>query len=289
MVYGLLTYLLWGLFPAYFPMLEPASPLEILSHRILWAMVIMVIYLSLIRGWRELTKASVRTWGVMGLAGFLIAINWFIYILAVNSGHVADAALGYFINPLVSVALGMFLLDERLRKLQITAVVVAIVGVLYLALLGGHPPYISLALALSFGFYGLLKKKINISAAGSLTAETITITPFALAYIMYLSESEQATFLHLGLSHDLWLLSSGLVTAIPLLLFGLGAKELTLSTIGMLQYLTPSLQLLWAVYYTHEAISPQRWLGFLIIWLAVAIYLLDLLQHRPKKKPQPTG
>ncbi|MCF4006304.1 EamA family transporter RarD [Corynebacterium uropygiale] len=293
MIYGILTYALWGLFPGYFPLLEPASPVEILCHRILWAMVIMVIYTTVRRRWGELRTAGAGTWLRMAAAGFLITANWFVYILAVNSGNVADAALGYFINPLVSVLLGMIVLGERLRRLQLLAVATACVGVAYLAIIGGHPPYISLALALSFGFYGLLKKKVHVSSAGSLTAETLVIAPWALIGIIVSGVQGTATFLTLGVGHDLLLLSSGVVTAVPLLLFGLGAKSLSLSTIGMLQYLTPTMQLLWAVFITQESISAERWVAFAFIWVAVLLYLTDVVQHRPRRaaarRSAPTG
>lgn len=292
-IYGILTYALWGLFPGFFPLLEPASAVEILCHRIFWAMVIMVIYTTLRRRWGELRTAGAATWVRMTAAGFLITANWFVYILAINSGHVADAALGYFINPLVSVLLGMLVLHERLRRLQLLAVATAFVGVAYHAIIGGHPPYISLTLALSFGLYGLLKKQVHVSSTGSLTAETLVTAPWALLFIIIAGVQGQATFLNLGVGHDLLLLASGLVTAVPLLFFGLGAKSLSLSTIGMLQYLTPTMQLLWAILITQESISAERWVAFAFIWVAVGLYIVDLIKNRSRRaaarRSAPTG
>lgn len=286
MIYGVLAYLMWGLFPAYFPLLLPASPLEILAHRVVWTAVIMVIVLSFSRGgWRELREASRGTWIRMGTAGAVVSINWLIYVMAVNSTHVADAALGYFMNPLVSVVLGMLFLGERLRGLQLTSVGIATVAVLLLTFLAGHPPLIGLALAFSFGFYGLIKKQVAVSATASLTAETLIISPVALAYLGYLTYTGESTFLSEGASHSVLLISSGLVTALPLLFFGKGAKLLPLATIGMLQYMTPSIQMLWALFVNHEHVEPARWVGFVIIWTAVLVFLFDLyLQRRGEKR-----
>lgn len=283
MVYGVLAYLLWGLMPAFFPLLIPAGPVEILAHRILWAGIIMVGVITLRRGWGELRAAGARTWARMSLAGVLIVGNWLIYIIAVNSGHVNEAALGYFINPLLSVLLGVIFFRERLRSLQGIAVGIAAVAVLFLTFLGGQPPLIALSLALSFGFYGLLKKKVNVSAAGSLTAETLVLAPFALGYLVWLESSGQGTFFAEGPAHVVLMIASGLITAVPLLLFGMGARLMALSTVGMLQYLTPTLQMLWAVFVVNETIEQARWIGFLIIWIAVAIFLLDLVIQRRKR------
>lgn len=286
MVYGVAAYLLWGLMPAFFPLLLPAGPGEILAHRILWAAVIMIVVVSVRRGWAELRHAGLRAWARMAVAGVLIAANWLIYIVAVNTGHVNEAALGYFINPLLSVLLGMLVFRERLRPLQGVAVGLAAVAVLFLTVAGGQPPLIALSLALSFGFYGLLKKRLSISAAGSLTAETLVLAPFALGYLAWLEASDRGTFFSEGPDHVILMISSGLVTAVPLLLFGMGARLLALSTVGMLQYLTPTMQMLWAVFVVDETIQQERWIGFVIIWVAVAVFLLDLLRRRPPAAPR---
>ncbi|PQM74475.1 EamA family transporter RarD [Corynebacterium sp. J010B-136] len=284
MPFAIGAYLLWGVFPAFFPLLLPATPLEILAHRIIWTAVLIIIYLLLTGTWRELTRLSRRTWMWLSAASVAITVNWGTYVLAVNSGHVADAALGYFINPLVSVALGVLVLKEQLRKLQISAVGVAAIAVLWLTLMTGEGPWISLLLAGSFGIYGLLKKQVQVSSAGSVAAETLVMSPVALIYIGYLSANGQSTFLSEGPSHTALLILSGLVTALPLILFAQGAKLLSLSTVGMLQYMTPTMQLLWAVFVTQEHMSSERWIGFVIIWFAVALYMVDMVRMRRKSR-----
>ncbi len=283
MIYGVLAYLSWGLFPAFFPLLMPASPLEILAHRVLWTAVVMAVVVTVRRGWAELRTASRRTWLQMIAAGLLISANWGIYVLAVNTGHVADAALGYFINPLLSILLGVLLLGERLRGLQLGAVGIAVLGVIQLTFLSGQAPVMALGMAVTFGFYGLVKKRVQVSATSSLTAETLVVAPLGLAWIIWLESSGQGTFLSEGPTHSLLLITSGLITTIPLLLFGLAAKRLPLSTIGMIQYLTPTLQMLWALFVTQEHMPAARWVGFIIIWIAVALYLADLLRQRHQR------
>ena len=284
MPFAIGAYLLWGVFPAFFPLLLPATPLEILAHRIIWTAVLIIIYLVITGTWRELIQLSRRTWIWLGAASVAITVNWGTYVVAVNSGHVADAALGYFINPLVSVALGVLVLKEQLRKLQISAVGVAAIAVLWLTLMTGEGPWISLLLAGSFGIYGLLKKQVQVSSAGSVAAETLVMSPVALMYLGYLSANGESTFLSEGPSHSALLVVSGLVTALPLILFAQGAKLLPLSTVGMLQYMTPTMQLLWAVFITQEHMSTQRWIGFIIIWFAVALYMVDLVRMRKKSR-----
>ncbi len=283
MIYGVLAYLSWGLFPAFFPLLMPASPLEILAHRVLWTAVVMALVVTVRRGWVELRTASRRTWLQLIAAGALISANWGIYVLAVNTGHVADAALGYFINPLLSIMLGVLLLGERLRGLQLGAVGIATLGVIQLTFLSGQAPVMALGMAVTFGFYGLVKKRVQVSATSSLTAETLVVAPLGLAWIIWLESSGQGTFFSEGPTHSLLLITSGLITTIPLLLFGMAAKRLPLSTIGMIQYLTPTLQMLWALFVTQEHMPAARWVGFIIIWLAVSLYLVDLLRQRHQR------
>ncbi|GAV97654.1 permease [Corynebacterium glutamicum] len=284
MIYGVIAYLGWGMFPAFFPLLLPAEPIEILAHRILWTAVLMMIIISVTKGWKELKNADRGTWLRIVLASLFIAGNWLIYVIAVNSGHVTEAALGYFINPLVSVVFGIVFFKEQLRKLQMSAVIIALAGVLVLTFLSGQPPYLALSLAFTFGVYGALKKQVNMSAIGSLTAETLVLLPIAIVYLIWLETSGQGTFFNNGGEHIALLVSSGLVTAVPLLMFALAAKEIPLSTVGMLQYLTPTMQMLWALFVVNEVVEPGRWVGFVIIWVAVAIYLTDIVrQKRPGK------
>ncbi len=277
MTAAVLSYLLWGFFPAYFPLLLPAGPLEILAHRIVWTAVFMVVLLLFTGGWRELVRADWREWGRLALAGLLISANWGIYVLAVNTNHVADAALAYFINPILSVVLGMAFFREKLRRPQLLAVLIAAAGVLQLTFLTGQAPIHALGMALSFGFYGVLKKKVTVSATASVAAETLVVAPIALAYLFWLHSTGDATFGTVSTGHTTLMVLVGAVTAAPLLLYGTGVRKLPLTTIGMLQYITPTMQMLWALFVTQEQFSAARWAGFIIIWIAVAVYLGDLV------------
>lgn len=273
------AYLLWAIFPLYFPLLEPAAPIEILAHRFIWTFALMAIVVLVTRTWRELRAASLRTWGVVFAAALFIAVNWGVYVYLVNNGHVAEAALGYFINPLVSVLLAVIFLKESLSKLQLASIAVAFVAVVVLTIGVGYPPVWGLALAFSFGFYGLLKKQVPLSAEASLTAESAVITPIALVYLLWLSSQGTSTFTSEGTGHTLLLISAGAVTAVPLLLFGIGAKKIPLATIGLMQYITPAVQMALAVFVFKEHLSPERWIGFIIIWIAVAIFMIDIVQR----------
>lgn len=284
MLNTVLAYLLWGFFPAFFPLLLPASPLEIIAHRVIWTAVLMVVVILVNGAWRELRDASAKTWAYLALAGVLITANWGIYVLAVNTDHVADAALGYFINPLLSVLLATLVLRETLRKRQVQAIAVAAVGVVVLIFLAGQPPVMALGMALTFAFYGLIKKQISVSAAASVAAETLVVAPAGVAYLVWLSSRGESTFLSEGPAHAGMLMLAGVVTALPLLFYGSGAKQLPLTTIGMLQYITPTMQMLWALFITQEYLSPARWLGYVIIWVAVAIYVSDLLVQRRERR-----
>lgn len=278
------AYLLWGIFPLYFPLMEPASSIEILAHRFIWTFVFMAVVLIPMRAWSELRRASRRTWGIIFAAACLIAVNWGVYVYLVNSNQVAEAALGYFINPLVSVVLGMVFFKEQLNRLQLTSVVVAVVAVVVLTVALGKPPLWGLALAFSFGLYGLMKKKVSLSAAASLTAESAVITPIAVAYLLWLESRGESTFFAHGVGHSILLLSAGIATAVPLLLFGLGAKKLPLSTIGLLQYITPVIQMFIAVFIAHEHLSAQRWLGYIIIWISVGLFVFDIVRSMRRSR-----
>ncbi len=269
-------YVLWGLFPAFFPLLKPASPVEILAHRFVWTLVFMLAIVLFSGQFKKLLSIPWRVWVTVFAAAVLIAVNWGTYIVAVNSDHVADAALGYFINPLVSVLLGVFFLAERLRPLQWLSVGIAVVAVAVLTVDLGHLPVISLALAFSFGFYGLLKKRVPLTPMISLTCETLCIAPVAIGYLLILGQRHEGTFTSEGAGHTLLLMTAGIVTAVPLLLFGYAAQRISLTSLGMLQYLTPVLQMLWAVFVTQESFSFGRWLGFIIIWISVGFFITDL-------------
>jgi chloramphenicol-sensitive protein RarD len=285
--YGVLAYVLWGLFPAYWPLLVPAQPLEVLAHRIVWSFVTLAIVIVVLRRWRPFLELSGKGWLIVTAAAVLITVNWGTYIYAVNSHHVVEAALGYFITPLVSVGLGMIFLKERLRLAQTVAIGVVVIAVIVLTVDYGRLPVISLVLACSFGVYGLLKKKVPLDAISSLTAESVVIAPIALVYLLLLGSAN--TFTTEGTGHTLLILSTGIVTAVPLVLFGAGAQRIPLITMGMLQYLAPVLQFAWGVFVVHEPMPPSRWIGFALVWLALTIFAVDSLRNRRKQELAPVS
>lgn len=279
--FGLSAYGLWGSMPLFFTLLRPAGPIEILAHRVVWALVICLVALALmgqLRWVRQLLRRRRLALGV-ATAGVLIACNWTIYTFAVLTGHVTEAALGYFLNPLVTVALGVVVLREGLRVLQWVAVGIGLVAAVYLTLDYGSPPWISLSLALSFASYGLLKNRVGsrLSALQSLTGETLFVLPAALAVIVALGVTGSGTFLTEGPSHLLLLLACGPVTVIPLLLFAAAARRVPLVSIGLMQFLTPVLQLLCGVLILGEVMSLSRWAGFALVWVALAVLSVDTL------------
>ncbi|MER5442447.1 EamA family transporter RarD [Streptomyces sp. NPDC002790] len=277
---GFAAYGMWGLVPLFWPLLKPAGAVEVLAHRMVWALVVVGIALLFVRKWdwaRELIRQPKRL-GLVTIAATVITINWGVYIWSVNSGHVVEASLGYFINPLVSIALGVLLLKERLRPAQWAAVGTGVVAVLVLAVGYGQPPWISLVLAFSFGTYGLVKKKVNMSGLESLAAETTVQFLPALAYLLWLGAQGRSTFGTEGVGHAALLASSGLITALPLVCFGAAAIRVPLSTLGLLQYLTPVFQFVLGVWYFHEAMPAERLAGFSLVWLALAVLTWDALR-----------
>lgn len=283
------AYLLWAVFPLYFPLLEPAGAVEILAHRFVWTFLFMALVLCFKRAWPELKAADARTWWSTVVAALLISVNWGVYVYLVNNGQVAEAALGYFINPLVSVLLAMVFFRESISKLQFGSVILAALAVIVLTIGVGHPPLWALALAFSFGFYGLMKKRVKLSSIASLTAESAVVTPLALAYLCWLTASGESTFTSLGVGHALLLASAGVATALPLLLFGEGAKRLPLATIGLMQYITPVIQMTLAVTILGEELSPERWLGYFIIWGAVGLFIADLVMSLIRQRRRRAG
>jgi chloramphenicol-sensitive protein RarD len=283
---GVAAYLLWGLFPLYFPLLEPAESLEILSHRIVWSLVAVAALLAVTVGFRPflVMLRDRRRALLITAAAFLVAINWFVFIYAVTSDHVIEAALGYFINPLVSAAFGVIFFRERLRPWQAVAFGLALVAVLVLALDYGRPPWIALTLAFSFGTYGLVKKAAGVGAAEGLALETLVLLAPALLYLVVIDVQGTGTFAHESAGHTLLLLSSGPVTALPLLLFSAAVTRIPLTVIGMLQYLGPTIQFLIGLLIIGEAMPASRWIGFTLVWIALVILSVEGLRAAQRSR-----
>jgi chloramphenicol-sensitive protein RarD len=285
------AYGIWGLFPLYFAAMRPAGALEILAHRIIWSLVfcagILVIRRDL--SWLGQTLRNRRLMLGMVAAALLIATNWGLYVYAVISGQTTEAALGYFLNPLVTVALGVVVLRETLRTIQWVAVGIGAVAAVYLSVSAGTAPVIALVLAFSFGLYSLVKKRVGLSltAMRGLTLETAILAPLAVGLIVWTAATGTATFLTEGAGHTMLLASAGVVTAIPLLLFAAAARRVPLTTIGLIQFITPVLQLIVAVTLLGEEMSPARWVGFAIVWVALAVLTVDMLgrRRRPRELP----
>ncbi|MDH6678123.1 chloramphenicol-sensitive protein RarD [Rhodococcus sp. LBL1] len=274
---GVGAYLIWGMFPIFFGLLAPAGSLEVLAHRMLWTVLLMLGVLAVLGRLGSLRGIGARTWGLVAAATVAIAINWGVYIYAVTSGHVVEAALGYFVNPLVSVLLGVVLFRERLRPAQIAALVLAAVAVIVITVDYGRPPIVALTLALSFALYGVIKKVVPLDPRTSLTAEGVVAAPFTVAYLVVLAVTGTGSFFDNGVGHSLLLMAAGPVTAVPLLLFGVAAQRIPLTTLGILQYLTPALQMAWGVLVMHEVMPPSRWIGFALIWVALVVFTTDAL------------
>ncbi len=278
-LYGFLAYLAWGLFPLYFHALAPATAFEMLAHRIVWTLLLCLLVLAVTRDvrWVAPLLRRRRFLGGIGIAAVLIAVNWTVYVAAVAAGNVTEAALGYFLNPLVTVGLGVVVLGERLRVLQWVAVAVGLAAAVYLSVAGGRVPWVALTLAVSFALYGLSKKRLgeSLPALHGLTVETVILAPVALAIIVWLGVTGTQTFTTQTPLHPTLLVLSGVVTAIPLLLFAAAARRVPLVTIGLLQFVTPVMQLLCGVLLLGERMSAQRWAGFALVWVALAILTLD--------------
>jgi chloramphenicol-sensitive protein RarD len=277
------AYTLWGLFPAFWALFEPASALEVLAHRIAWTMVLMGAVLAVARGWRMLRGLGLRGWLMVTAASIAIAANGGLFIYGVGIHHVVEIALGYFMSPLLSVLLGVLVLRERLRAIQWLAVALAVGAVVVLTVWSGGPPWLALALATSFGVYGLIKKTIPLSATASLTAEGLVLGPVAVGYLGWLAAVGHGTFGH-GVGHTVLLISGGPVTAIPLLLFGAAARRIPLATVGTLMYLTPTLQFLWGAFVNHEPVPVTELAGFVLVWLALAIFTVDLCRAQRRTR-----
>ena len=270
------AYIIWGLFPLYFHQLAHLDALEVVLHRSVWSLLFLLGVLAWQRRWAWLgpVVAQPRKLATAAASALLLSTNWLLYIYAVNHGHVLEASLGYFINPLVNVALGVLVLHERPRRMQWLALAVAAAGVAWLTWVAGRPPWVSLALALTFGLYGLLKKTATLGALEGLTLETLLLAPLALPGLLWLSTHGGALASAPPATWG-WLLLAGPITALPLLLFAFGAQRIPMVSLGLLQYLSPSLQFLLGVWVFHEPMQGGRLAGFLLIWMALAIYTAD--------------
>jgi chloramphenicol-sensitive protein RarD len=284
-LFGLAAYGLWGLFPLYWKLLRPAGPVEILAHRIIWSVAFVAAILIAVRRWRPLAALArrPRTLAGIGLAAVLVGVNWGTYIYGVNSDHVVEASLGYFITPLVIVLLGVAVLRERLRPGQWAALCVGTLAVAVLTVDYGRLPWIALTVAASFGLYGLVKKRLGLPAAEGLLVESAVLAGPALAYLGVLASHGRSTFGHVSAVHTGLLVLAGAVTAVPLLLFAGAANLIPLSALGLLQYTAPLLQLGCGVLVFHEPMPPARLAGFVLVWLALAAFTWDGLSRRARK------
>ena len=273
-----LAFLCWGLFPLFFRALQEVPPSQILAHRVLWSLLFLAIVLTVRRQWKWL-PAMLRQRRVIAsfvVSAFLLSANWMVYIWAVNNGHVIEASLGYFINPLVNIMFGYLLLKERLRAGQWAAIALAALGVAWLTWQAGTVPWIALMLAATFGAYGLMRKTAALGALEGLAFETMVLFPLALGYVIWLSLHGQNSFINSAADSTRYLLvAAGPITAIPLLLFAAGARTIPLSVLGLLQYISPTIQFLLGVWLFHEAFSAERMVGFVLIWSALALYAAE--------------
>ncbi|MFV0526863.1 MAG: EamA family transporter RarD [Acidimicrobiales bacterium] len=291
-LFGIASYGLWGLFPLYFALLDAATPVEIVLHRVLWSLVVCVVVVTVLGRWDAVRAlGSARVVAPLATAAVVLALNWGVYVYSVGVGQVTQASLGYYINPLVTVVAGVVVLGERLRPAQWAAVAFGAAAVLALTVAYGAVPWISLCLAASFGTYGLIKKKVGVElpALVSLTGETLALAPVAAVGLLVLEATGRG---HFGVDAPwtgLLLVASGAVTAAPLLLFAGAARRLPLATMGLLQYLTPTLQLLVAVLVLGETMPASRWIGFGLVWVALVVLSIDGLRAGRRPIPTPAG
>ncbi|MET0974545.1 MAG: EamA family transporter RarD [Leifsonia sp.] len=282
LVYAVSAYVLWGFLPIYFIALSPTGPFEIVALRILFSLAFCAILLTVTRGWRAFVTIlrNPRISLTMGLAGVLIYVNWQTYVFATVTGHVVEAALGYFINPIVTVFLGVLVLRERLRPLQWVAVGISVAAVVVLAIGYGSLPWIALVLAFSFGFYGLIKKRVGpvVDAVSGLTLETLWLAPVAVVQLIVVAATTGLTIGTQGTWHTVLLAGAGVITAVPLLFFAAASRRLPLIYMGFIQYFAPFIQFVVGVVILKEAMPPERWLGFALVWVALGVLTFDMMR-----------
>ena len=287
---GLGAYVLWGFFPIYWKLLQDVPALQVIGHRIVWSFFLLAGYLCLTKQWNEFRHGAFKgkTIGIYSIAAVLLSFNWLIYVWGVNAGFIVETSLGYFINPLLSVLLGVVFLRERLRPLQWLPVALAALGVLYLTVVYGRLPWIALSLAFTFGFYGFVKKLSPLGSLHGLTLETGIVFPLALLYAGWTGMNGSGAFLHNGAFVDVLLIGAGLVTTIPLLMFASAAKQIPLTLVGLLQYIAPTIQFLIGVLVYKELFDLSRLVGFGIVWLALIIFWVEsYLASRVAVEPIP--
>ena len=285
LIAGALAYTLWGIFPLYWTVLEPAGAIELLAHRIIWSVVTMVAILVL---WRRVDQFRAllrdrRKALIIAVAAVVITVNWGGYIWGVNNGKVVETSLGYFINPLVTVLMGVLILGERLRRLQWIAMGIAFVAVAVITIDYGRPPWVALLLAFSFGTYGLAKKQAGAGAVETITLETLLIAPFAMAYVAWLVATGDSNFGSHGTGHALLFTTTGIITAVPLMLFGAAAIRVSMVTLGLLQYLAPTIQFALGLLVFDEPMPASRWVGFSLVWVALVIFTVEAVNHRRRQ------
>ena len=271
------AFVIWGLFPLYLKPMAEVPALQIMAHRVVWCCLLVFAWLAL-RGELGAVRAALADPASrirLAASATLISVNWLLYVWAVNNGHTVEASLGYFINPLLNVVLGVVILHERLNRTQWLAVALAAIGVLYLTIATAHPPWIALALAASFGTYGLIRKVVKVDSVPGLATETLLLAPLAVAFLAWCEARGVGALGHSSAGVNLLLIGSGLVTALPLALFAYGARLIPYSTIGIVQYIGPTLQFLIGVFVFHEAFTTERAVGFVMIWAALALYAAD--------------
>lgn len=281
--YGISAYLLWGFLPLLFVLAEPTGALELVSHRVIWSLILCAILLAFTGGFRRTWEifTSGATFWMLTLAAVLIAFNWTAFIYGIETNRLIEVSLGYYLNPLISIGLGVVFLGEKLRKMQWVAVGFGALAMIIAGVGLGRVPYLAFAVSISFGLYGLVKNRVGpkVGALESMTVETAVLTPISLAYIGWLTAIGTQTFTGLGTGHVWILIATGPMTAIPLILFGASARRIPLSWVGMLQYIAPTMQFLIGVTVLGEAMSPTRWVAFFVIWVAVILLSADLIRH----------
>jgi len=295
---GIAAYALWGFFPIYWKLLQQVPAMQVIGHRIGWSFILLIAFILLTKQWREFSSRALtyKNLGIYLIAGILLTVNWLVYVWGVNAGFIVETSLGYFINPLLSVLLGVIFLRERLRPAQWIPVALAAAGVLYLTLAYGRLPWIALTLAFTFGFYGFVKKLAPLGSLYGLTLETGIVFPIALMYLAFagwihlafVEFANTSAFLHDGALIDLLLIGAGLVTTIPLLMFASAAKQIPLTVVGILQYIAPTLQFLIGVFIYHEPFDQSLLVGFGLVWLALIIFWAEsYLANRVLLQPIP--